>query len=74
MFCLFLLFLPYSPVLEASVTGACKLGDRGIEVEKDMEEIINEWVKHHQEEINGFYELLNIAKGSMDKKINEYGN
>ena len=35
MFCLFLLFLPYSPILEASVTGACKLGDRGSEVEKE---------------------------------------
>ena len=34
-FCLFLLFLPYSPILEASVTGACKLGDRGSEVEKE---------------------------------------
>lgn len=44
------------------------------EVEKEMEEIINEWIKYHQEEINGFYELLNIAKNSIYKKINGYGN
>lgn len=43
------------------------------EVEKDMEENINEWIKNHQEDIKNFYELLDIAKNSMDKKVNEYG-
>lgn len=46
---------------------------KGIEVEKNMESIINEWIKYHQEDINNFYELLNIARRSIDNKINEYG-
>ena len=46
---------------------------KGIEVEKNMESIINEWIKNHQKDINNFYELLNIAKSSIDNKLNEYG-
>lgn len=46
----------------------------GFKVEKDMEENINEWVKKHQEDINNFYELLNVAKNNMDNRINEYGS
>lgn len=45
----------------------------GYKVEKGMEENINEWVKNHHEEINSFYELLNVVKNNMDSKINEYG-
>lgn len=45
----------------------------GFKVEKDMEKNINEWVKKHQEDINNFYELLNVAKNNIDSKINEYG-
>lgn len=45
----------------------------GVKLEKDMEEEINEWVKNHQEDINHFYELLNLAQNNMNKKLNEYG-
>lgn len=45
----------------------------GYKVEKDMEENINDWIKEHQTEINEFYELMNIVKINMDKKIIEYG-
>ena len=46
---------------------------KGIEVEKNMESIITEWIKSHQDDINNFYELLNMAKSSIDNKLNEYG-
>ena len=44
----------------------------GDKIDKDMEEIIKEWIKIHQEEINEFYELLNLGGFNLDEKMEEY--
>lgn len=45
----------------------------GVKIDKDMEEIIKEWIKIHQEEINEFYELLNLGGFNLESKMEEYG-
>lgn len=44
----------------------------GIEVNKKMENEINNWINCHKEEIKDFNELLKIAQNNINKKIQNY--
>ena len=44
----------------------------GYEGEKSMETEITEWLNKHKEEVNKFYEIIEIARGNILKKIGQY--
>ena len=45
----------------------------GVKVDKEMEKIIKDWIKIHEEEINEFYKLLNLGGFNLDGMMEEYG-
>ena len=44
----------------------------GFEVEKNMEQEINNWINNHITEIEEFTKLLNFAKSNINKKLEKY--
>lgn len=45
----------------------------GVEVEREMELEVKEWIKKHQDDIHKLNEIVNMAKSNITKKSKEYG-
>ena len=47
---------------------------KDFEVEKEMEQEINNWINAHKQEIKEFKKILNVGQNNINKKLNEYEN